>query len=634
MSQGLSPSVDISEQEFQIANVATGVNFSAFAGAFKWGAVEEIKTITDEPRLAAVFGKPDDDNYEDWLPAASYLAYNDKLRVVRAAGDESMNAGLEVFSETLYKTSVKQTVLEVTTGEGNEAVTEEVPQSFDLVVGETVTGRTSEATGKIVLIDTVDTTHKVVYIKLIGETEFEADEIIDGATSESMATIETIEDSTNHPFKDYRKNSNSVMNISNDEFIKFKFLAKYCGELGNNISVAFANSQSFGTAYIYGTTTFKSQFDFAPTTNEIALVVLKDGKIEEKHILSLIKGTKNYKGENIYISDFLEQNSKSQLILCFDNYDQPLNLASMQATALTGGYYEMPDASDYNRAYNLFKNRESIDIDTIWCARAADILDGITVVQHIIDNITDVRKDCRSIFTARLVDVVNVDIETALNNLIAYIGTIGRDSSYAAFYGNAKYMWDNYNSVYRWVSLAGDVAGIYSVGNMWQAPAGLTRGVIKNIVKLAISPDEPQRDTIYPSGVNPVYTDVDSGSVVFGQKTLKTSTESIFNRVDNRGLFILLEKTVRRMVRFYQFDKNSPSQRKRLLSDITPIFEDIKGVEGLGNYILICDKSNNVDGSNTMHLRCRVQVLGSTEWIDILFEAVADSVNFEEIENA
>lgn len=631
MSLGLSPSIEIEESEVQFANVANASNFGVMAGAFNWGPVETILAISDDKRLKANYGSCDSDNYEDWLVASSYLAYNNKLYVSRAAGEDSMNAGLMVFSKNLIKMEIHQTVLEIPPEQEGEEPTEE-PQNFDLIVGETVTGQTSTATGKIIIIDEVDTTHKVAYVELTSVVPFEADENIIGSESTAMATVYTVEDSASHPFKAYRKNNDSIVSVVNEDCIKFKFLAKYCGELGNRVSIAIANSSSFATAYITGTVTFRSQFEFAPTNTQIALAVLVDNQIEEKHILSLVKGAKNYKGENIYIEDYLAQNSNSKYVVCYCNDSLSYTQGNVTATPLSGGYYELPEAEDYIRCYALYRNREAIDIDVPFCGRAADIENGLTVVQYICDNLVDKRRDCRAVFGARIADVVNVELETAMNNLEAYIGNIARDTSYAAFYGNAKYMWDNDNGLYRWVSIAGDIAGLYSQSNMWQAPAGLNRGLLKNVTKLAISPEEEQRDILYPRGINPVFTDKDAGHVVWGFRTLKTSTDSLFKYVDHRGLFILLEKTVSRLVRFYQFEKNSAYDRKKLVSDIQPVFENIKGVNGLADYKIQCDNTNNEDGSNTMYVDIAVKVLGSTEWIVIRFKAVASSVNFEEIE--
>ena len=60
----------------------------------------------------------------------------------------------------------------------------------------------------------------------------------------------------------------------------------------------------------------------------------------------------------------------------------------------------------------------------------------------------------------------------------------------------------------RWVSLAGDVAGLRastnSNKNSWWASAGIDRGQVKNTVKLAFNPNGGQRDFLYKTKINPV----------------------------------------------------------------------------------------------------------------------------------
>ena len=71
-----------------------------------------------------------------------------------------------------------------------------------------------------------------------------------------------------------------------------------------------------------------------------------------------------------------------------------------------------------------------------------------------------------------------------------------------------KYIYDKYNDVYRYVPCNGDIAGLClqttEVSEPWFSPAGFQRGVIRNAIKLAYTPNKTQRDRLY-SAVNPMY---------------------------------------------------------------------------------------------------------------------------------
>ena len=61
------------------------------------------------------------------------------------------------------------------------------------------------------------------------------------------------------------------------------------------------------------------------------------------------------------------------------------------------------------------------------------------------------------------------------------------------------------------------------------ASAGLERGQIKNVKKLAFNPNQGQRDILYKNGINPIAAFPGQGTVMWGQKTLldKPSSSNI-----------------------------------------------------------------------------------------------------------
>ena len=85
MAFQVSPGVQV--QEIDATNVVPAVSTSigGFAGAFNWGTVDEIVTVSSENELAAKFGAPDDSTAKHFLVAASFLKYGNALKVVRVA---------------------------------------------------------------------------------------------------------------------------------------------------------------------------------------------------------------------------------------------------------------------------------------------------------------------------------------------------------------------------------------------------------------------------------------------------------------------------------------------------------------------------------------------------------------------
>ena len=92
MAFQLSPGVNVSEIDLTTIVPSVATSIGGFAGKFAWGPVGEIITISDEVRLADTFGKPNSNNYEYWFSAASFLAYSNNLKVVRAYGADTYSA--------------------------------------------------------------------------------------------------------------------------------------------------------------------------------------------------------------------------------------------------------------------------------------------------------------------------------------------------------------------------------------------------------------------------------------------------------------------------------------------------------------------------------------------------------------
>lgn len=88
----MSPGV--TTREIDLVNVTPSVDSSSggFVGSFAWGAVDDITTVSDKKRLAALFGAPNDENFVDWYSASNFLAYTSNLKLVRVVSSDAKNA--------------------------------------------------------------------------------------------------------------------------------------------------------------------------------------------------------------------------------------------------------------------------------------------------------------------------------------------------------------------------------------------------------------------------------------------------------------------------------------------------------------------------------------------------------------
>ena len=108
MAFQVSPGVLVKEKDLTnvIPSVATSIG--GIAGQFKQGPVDEVVSISSEKDLVEQFGKPDSNTFEYFFTAASFLAYSNSLKVVRATNTGLLNAtanesGLLIKNTTDYQ---------------------------------------------------------------------------------------------------------------------------------------------------------------------------------------------------------------------------------------------------------------------------------------------------------------------------------------------------------------------------------------------------------------------------------------------------------------------------------------------------------------------------------------------------
>lgn len=438
-----------------------------------------------------------------------------------------------------------------------------------------------------------------------------------------------------------------------------EFAAKYPGTLGNSLTVSIADSASFATW------DYKNNFDSAPSTSsyaaqtgatddELHIIIIDEmgawtgtpGAILEKFaFVSKASDAKKSDGTNNYYSNVL--NSRSQYIWWMDHPTDGANwgtaagstsfdtISSAITRTLAGGADDLA-ATDGNlmTSWAIFADDTRFDIRLIPLGKASS-----TVANYVIGNIAEVRLDCVVFASPEDVDTGDIIIasgSTATDKIIAYRNELP-SSSYAALDSGYKYQYDRYNDKYRWVPLNGDVAGLCArvdyQSDPWFSPGGLNRGQIKNVVKLAINPNQADRDNLYKNGINPVVTFPGQGTVLYGDKTL-LAKPSAFDRINVRRLFIILEKAIATAAKFQLFEFNDSFTQAQFRNLVEPFLRDVQGRRGITEFVVKCDSTNNtpqIVDTNQFVADIYVKPNRSINFITLNFIAARSSISFSEI---
>ena len=453
-------------------------------------------------------------------------------------------------------------------------------------------------------------------------------------------------------------------NYSDGSLSKGNWVAKYPGVLGNSLKVSMVTA-GISTSN-YNAWAFKGQFDAKPGTSSFATDLGKTSAADELHVCVVdedgaITGTPNTVLERFAFvsqgsdakkddgtSNFYKEviNQTSEYIWWADHdsslTDAGETIASQSGamttntavidSSLAGGTDDnAPTTGEIALGYDKFEDAETVDVNLLFAYPDAN---GANTIANDLISIATARKDCMAFVSPPLEDTVGA--AAPATDVIAFADTL-TSSSYASCDSGALYVYDKYNDVYRYIGGAGHVAGLCAnadrVADAWFSPAGVNRGQLLGVTKLAFNPTKADRDSLYKARVNPIVSMPGQGTLLFGDKTL-LNRPSAFDRINVRRLFIVLEKAISTAAKAQLFEFNDEFTRAQFKNLVEPFLRDVKGRRGITDSLVICDETNNtsqVIDSNRFVADIFVKPNRSINFITLSFIATRSGVEFSEI---
>ena len=377
-------------------------------------------------------------------------------------------------------------------------------------------------------------------------------------------------------------------------------MARNPGNWSQDLEIAIAKPSAFKTSTpseVFDGIALNDLFEYFPTGTEVGIIIRQGDIIKEIFTVDFDPAAKDSNGKSTYIETVI--NNQSNLVFAKDNTANAADVKDYLFTVggtpgslikLVGGRDSPVQADDLQNAYDLWNNKEEVDVDIV----IANELDGGVSAK----NLCETRKDCIGFIGANYGDTVGKKSSDAVSALISWrmTGDVNYNNMFVVACGNYKYQYDRYNDKNRWVNLAGDIAGLRAQTSMnrasWWASAGLERGQIKNVKKLAFNPNQGHRDLLYKNGINPIVAFPGQGTVMWGQKTLLDKPSS-FDRVNVRGLFNTIERSLSKMAKYQVMEFNDNFTRNRIIAMIKPFLGSVQAGRGIQDYLVICDTSNN-----------------------------------------
>lgn len=573
MAEFASPGVISTERDFSATVQMLGTATGGTVINSKWGFADFEMIVANEDELVNLAGKPTDANYRDWFAAANFLKYSSALRWIRVIDDE--------------------TALNAATGGANG-----------------------------ILI----------------------------------------------------KNKTHLDVVRSVSALTHTFAAKCPGKLGDSIGISIADAAT------YSTWAYKDSFDTAPDSSgalsasdkpaldEIHVVVIDvlglfsgvAGSVLETYpYLSKARDGKGVNGESSYYINVL--NTRSNYVWALSpipgtalveaDPDAPTSLvganlsdgkpfapftAAITAQFAGGNDGDIPGKDNYLNAFDILTSSDDTDIALLFAGGCGNDLNQPDVSNHVL-TITSRRGDMVGFVSPKFSDVVGVIKTMVVKNIIATKNSLTTKDSYGVMTTGYKLQYDRYNDINRWVPGNGDDAGLCAraenLFDVWVSPAGFTRGHYIDCLDLAFNPDKNARDELYRENINPVVTFPKDGTLLYGDKTLQAKN-SAFSWINIRRLFNYLRKSIQASAKYNLFDFNTSFTRQAFKDQIEPLLREIKGRNGIFDFYVRCDESNNTDaviqkGEFLADIIIKPQY--SIQGIRLSFTAVRREVSFDEV---
>ncbi|MCJ7690434.1 MAG: phage tail sheath subtilisin-like domain-containing protein, partial [Clostridiaceae bacterium] len=633
-----SPGVSIREIDLTVGGTIAGnTQVAALCGPFQKGPVNTPISIRTEQELFNVFGAPilDSNQNEYWFSVINYLSYGGEALVVRcdsSSPDTLTNSNaavgggstdVKIVSETEYNlNSTNYSDWYYASRNPGAWANGLTVCTIDAFADQTISGinTSSIVVGYGVTVG-INTTYAGIG-EVVTENGF-LKGIVTGVGNSSIdvkIVSKYSDDTGEYVTVNYSENTITSIN-SGPIIIRDNF--------GNTIGTAITTYTTsdwydnqilqLGTSKIYWKNIAQkprtSEYGRARNSinDEIHIVVVDDSGTIVENFTNLSKAVdgKLSPAQPIYYKNYIAEMStyiyagvaQSGAATGFSTLNSNTSGSTGNWGSLTQGTtfssagnksYSLTGGTDYKNTqgeykvtlnnivtgYKLISNPAEYNIDFLLAGPSAVFsLIECQAKANILINIASTRKDCIAVISAPKASVVSVsNSDTQTLNIINFFAGV-TPSNYAVFDSGHKYTYDGINNQFLYLACNSDIAGLMArtslIQNPWYSPAGASRGVLNNAIKLAYTPSQSQRDSLYSNAINPIIASPGQGIILFGDKTA-SNVISAFDRINVRRLFLTIEDQIGRVARSQLFEFNDVITRNNFVNIIEPYLRDIK----------------------------------------------------------
>lgn len=396
----------------------------------------------------------------------------------------------------------------------------------------------------------------------------------------------------------------------------------------------------------------------APSKASITGINAESDDVSDAIVLEMIeKGTysNGYKvivsnSETEYLYDILLKNtsgvtiekisevSLEDLVEGYKTSNFNIVTRDLTITSLTAGEYTFDGGddgisdikpADYNLAADALR-AETVDINLI----AVPGISEAAVVNEVL-TIAENRGDC--------LYIIDPPKGLTRDGCIQWVNGGGAyehtkfNSSCGAVYYDWIQIYDSVNKQYVQVPPSVSVCATYAyndrVSDVWYAPAGLTRGIIRGVITPITRLTRADVELLYENNINSIYEDPQVGNVVWGQKTLWRE-DTALNRINVRRLMNYLKKVITAACQYLVFEPNDRVTWNSFEMKVLPTLNNVKNRRGLYEYKVVKGESivtsEDIDNYK-MPCMILIRPTKAAEEIPIYFVITNTGADFNEV---
>jgi len=284
-----------------------------------------------------------------------------------------------------------------------------------------------------------------------------------------------------------------------------------------------------------------------------------------------------------------------------------------------------PTVVAYRKATDILAEHANVDIQLL----AIPGLRLPAITDYAIDAMEDrfdalyvmdiEEKDTNNSFVTGSASLLDVGFTTQR------FGDRGLDSSFAAAYFPDVFMTDTTTGLQSKVPATVAAMATFglndTLGYPWFAPAGFSRGVVRNALRAAVALTSTDNNDLAANDINPIIDVKAQGTVVYGQRTL-FKAQSALDRINVRRLLIDVRRRVKKVANTMLFEPNRAETLARFSAAVNPILRTIQQQQGVDRFRVQIDSSTTTQAdveNNTIRGKIFLQPTKSVDFIELDF---------------